>query len=559
MRFTINTIKALFAGIGAAAVVGCSGLPSIDIRRPPEPERVAPIYDQTSQAVRRHLTRPQPVVQPADTAEHWPTTPPGASTYSPWVSTQVIEAGTALPTDVASRDVVINEPHPIPVESMLVRMERVTGTPIRIELDVLTPRESREGAGGSSRMNPAALASMLNRDASGLTQISGPAAALGLQAPGSDVKLSLSYKGKAAGMLDSVATALKARWRYDAKQNQIVFYRYQTKTLRMAALAGTSYTASSVETSSAGAKSTAQFGGQANIWQALTKDLEAQLSPEGRYSVSEATGTVTVNDYPEAVDRIGEFIAKINDGLKTQVAVDVKVYRVFAEDIEQRGINLAGAFRAAGLNVETNGLEFDPTGLASMVLSVPDTATGWMRHIVGSEAMIRSLAQIGRTSTVTEATVNTVNNQPAPLRVGRKINYLRSSTRTTNSAESSTTLEPGEIDAGFHMQVLPHVQDDKNHLMLQVALTLSTLDDLKVFESDGSRIQLPEISSRDFLQRVWMQNGQTLVLAGLQYAEDALKQGGPVTAGMWGLGGNKDKRVSKEMLVITLTPIISGI
>ena len=66
------------------------------------------------------------------------------------------------------------------------------------------------------------------------------------------------------------------------------------------------------------------------------------------------------------------------------------------------------------------------------------------------------------------------------------------------------------------MTVVPNILKD-NNVLLQYNVSLSNIEDIKTFEaSDDTKVQLPEVTSRSFSQKVRMQMGQTLVLGGFE-------------------------------------------
>src|SRR5204863_1303713 len=141
----------------------------------------------------------------------------------------------------------------------------------------------------------------------------------------------------------------------------------------------------------------------------------------------------------------------------------------------------------------------------------------------GSSMIINALSTQGKVRKETSASVATLNHQPVPVQVARQTAYLKSS-QTTISANVGTTtsLSPGVVTSGFTMTVLPNVLDNGT-VMLQFSTDISTLRQITTVSSGGSssssQIQTPEIDTRNFLQRVAMKSGQTLVVSGFEQME----------------------------------------
>src|SRR5205085_6535083 len=150
-------------------------------------------------------------------------------------------------------------------------------------------------------------------------------------------------------------------------------------------------------------------------------------------------------------------------------------------------------------------------GVGNLVLTAPaNSASRW----AGSQAMISALSTQGRVTELTSASVVTLNNQPVPVNVGRRVSYLAASaTSQTANVGSTTSLTPGTVSTGFSMTLVPHIIDGQE-LLLQYAIDLSSLLRIKTISSGGSSIEAPDVSTSSFLQRVRLKSGETLVVAG---------------------------------------------
>jgi type II secretory pathway component GspD/PulD (secretin) len=98
-------------------------------------------------------------------------------------------------------------------------------------------------------------------------------------------------------------------------------------------------------------------------------------------------------------------------------------------------------------------------------------------------------------------------------------------------------------------------------VMMQFYTNISTLDSLNKVSSGTSSssssvsIQVPTVSTRNFLQRVAIKSGETLVISGYEGITDTSSQQGIGTASNYALGGGFDANRAREVLVILLTPI----
>jgi type II secretory pathway component GspD/PulD (secretin) len=73
-------------------------------------------------------------------------------------------------------------------------------------------------------------------------------------------------------------------------------------------------------------------------------------------------------------------------------------------------------------------------------------------------------------------------------------------------------------------------------------------------QSGTSKIESPEIDTRNFLQRVAMKSNETLIISGFEQTDDNLDRQGVGDAGNYALGGGFKAGSNKESIVILITP-----
>lgn len=396
----------------------------------------------------------------------------------------------------------------------------------------------------------------------------------------------IAYSGKLSGLMDILAARYGIFWAPEG-DGGISLFKTKTQSFRLAALPGDSSMSSVVGTQSSsgggggggggGAGAGAAGGAQSvsasaasaeqrsgikfdglSVWKGIEESLKAMLSSEGKVVVTPATGTVTVDDTPPVLEKVSSFIKDQNAALKRQVLLNVRVLTVELNDSDSYGINWDMVYQnistGAGLAIQSaSGLA---SGNSSLAFNIVRTNGLWD----GTKVMLEALSKQGRVSQVTSASIVTINNQPAPLQVGRQRSYLASSTTTigTGGSGNTTTLQPGVVSTGFSMSVLPHILDSEK-LMLQYSADISALIGLVTVTSGQSSIQTPEVDTRNFLQRVMLNNGETLVLTGFeQFGSNGGKQGIGSPDNVL-LGGSVNASQSKNMIVVLIQPIMSSV
>lgn len=378
--------------------------------------------------------------------------------------------------------------------------------------------------------------------------------------------------GSFKNFLDMAAARFGVYWKY--ANGAIQFYHVDSRNFQIHAVPGDStFTAtvnSGAHSSSSGSGSGSSGGGggagsngnsgsnnqntgvssQLSVYDNVSKSIGAMLSSYGRTVSSPATGTITVVDTPDVLERVAAFVEAENASLLRQVAVNVTVLSVTLNDTDQYGIDW---------DLVYNNL-LNKYGVKNTLATMPGTAfsagvINARSKFAGSNLMIKALAEQGKVRRQTTATVVTLNNQPVPVQVATQTSYLQSSQTTTNGLSGTTTsLTPGTVTSGFNMSILPHILSNGT-VMLQFTTDISSLVDLRTVSSGTSSIETPEMQTRNFLQRVAMKSNETLIISGFEQSDENLSRQGVGKAENWLLGGRTKRHSNKEIVVVMITPM----
>jgi type IVB pilus formation R64 PilN family outer membrane protein len=379
------------------------------------------------------------------------------------------------------------------------------------------------------------------------------------------------YEGTVAGLLDSVTRRFDLSW--EEIDGHVLIKRFVTRSFRLVALAGatsgtstisshqsassdaggTGGTSGSGQKVSTGQTATVSFEGL-SPWSAIEATTRNMLTAEGHLSVNPALGTLTVIDRQSAVERVSEFVKSTNNAMGRQVALNVRVYNVQFNDKDQFAIDWSLVNTSLGNSVTlTNASGLAASTGANLGLKI---LSGSGSANAGSSAILSALSSQGRVSQQVSTTLVTLNNQPVPLQVVRQQSYLATIT-TTQSANvgSSTSLTPGQVNAGLDMSFVPHVLDD-GRILLQYTLNLSDIVSIDAFGANGSQIQLPNVNVRSFIQRVSVNSGETLVMSGFEQNNvNDLEQGVGTPQNFLFGGGQKAGR-DRTVVVIVVQPTL---
>ncbi|CAB3772185.1 PilN family type IVB pilus formation outer membrane protein [Paraburkholderia humisilvae] len=384
--------------------------------------------------------------------------------------------------------------------------------------------------------------------------------------------------GSLQGLLDVAAARFGVYWKYS--NGAITFFYTDTRVYQVTAIPGDSKVDTSVVSgsnnsgaaaggmlagggasgSSSGAPTVSSdnttniaMNAQLSVYTGLQSAIKSMLSPAGSVIASPATGSISVTDTPDVLERVGEFIDQQNRVLSRQVLVNVTVLSVTLTADDTFGIDWAAVYQALG--TKFNITNTFPSGIQSAANQFSATVITPSSRASATSAMINVLSEQGTVRRKTSASVTTLNDQPVPVQVAEQQSYLAQvSTFTTANVGSQVSLTPGTVTTGFNLTLLPHILDDGT-VMMQFYTNISSLAALPSFGPPDQQIQLPTVDTRNFLQRVSMKSGQTLVISGYEGVADQNNQQGVGKPSNYLLGGGQSATHSREIIVILISPI----
>jgi len=480
----------------------------------------------------------------------------------PYVDVRPVQSKPRYPASFR-RTVTLNEPLGVAMPVLARRLESMLGIQVEYQAE-LTDRSNENG---SSFAPPPPI----SRDAVNL-----PPLELLLGTP-PKTSIPIAYTGSAVGLFDTIASATESWWRYEPNTQTVQFYRYMVESFRIPAVQGESSSSAKMGgINNSGGSSGGQEGqmlssasaeGNHNtdgsIWKDIEDTLKTLVSEDGDFTSNPVLGTITVRDRPDRMTQIRRWLDETANAMARQVDVEMTIYRVTTRDDDARGVNLFAAFKHTA----------DKYGLMLNGTSGPvDTGSSMLGLIVdgdsrfnGSQIIFEALSSLGQTSVEQSASVMTANNQPAPFKVVRRISYLRQVSQGVSSGglgggtvNTGPTLTPGTIETGLNMYVVPHVQSDGKRLRMKMMASISSLERMSQVGTTENFIQTPETASREFQNEVWINSGETVVLASFHQTDSGLNSRSPLKARWWGAGGSRNASHGREIMVIAIRPVVSA-
>lgn len=370
------------------------------------------------------------------------------------------------------------------------------------------------------------------------------------------------WQGKLSNLLDQISDRFDAEWKYS--DNAIHISQQVVRTFMLHALAGSTDVGGSVKTGETGAsgglpQQSVDSTSKLVVWEEIQKAIETIIGNKARASYSPATGTVTVAGSPSAVSATEQYLRLQNKMRLRRVSLEAKVLSVQLSKAYNNNFDLDLVIRNSfGGNqpfvfssAKASGTDVGRTIQAGVLRAVPDALGG---NKSSAQVVINALDAVSNHVAVEySGSLVTLSDQPAPLQVATKRSYVaRVSGSSTADGAASTTLEPGTIDIGLSMNLLPRVIE-QDRIMLRIALGITDLVQLREFSSGGSSLQLPEIDTTGFLQNAVLRSGETLVLAGFEKKSANDTQNGVGHPANWLMGGGEKYGNGREIRILLIT------
>lgn len=402
----------------------------------------------------------------------------------------------------------------------------------------------------------------------------------------------VKYSGALSGLLNYLSNRFNVYWRY--KDGIITFFTQETRVFTIYALPTDTTLSASMTGATMGdnggggnANSNLSVSTDLKVWEGIEEGVKQVVGDKGKLSFSKVAGTITVTASPYIIRKVAGYVANWNEKLSRQVAITVRIYQVTLTNSDNYGLDIAAAFNSSLMNATLGGAASiaeggtSGTGSLAMTLLKP-------KKFKNSKAIIQALSTQGKTALLTSSSVTTLNNKVAPVQISTSKNYLKEITvSSSGSGEDRTTDTDYSVDTlnyGFTMEILPRILD-QGRLIVLFNLSITDLVDMteqKIVssttgdsdsgntgtgtetgtdssssteaETETTKLQLPTMKMRGFVQEIAMRSGQTLVLSGFEDLSESTNTSGIGRAKMGLLGGTAINETNRNVLVITMTP-----
>lgn len=321
------------------------------------------------------------------------------------------------------------------------------------------------------------------------------------------------------------------------------------------------------------------------ITDALTADL-------GSVRTDERTNKVIVRDLPYKIEEFEELISAF-DSKTREVIIEAKIVEVTLNDDFAFGISWERIFNTSTRNIQLLGTfpfsapsgttgnygklsigtwrpgfyteEYKATGKTGEQIVTKESET-W--HEGGldprqTQQILTFLKSIGKVKIISSPRIAVCNNEEAQIMVGTRQPYA-TSTISQSETTATTSWNAEFVDLGVTLTVTPTINKSgfvKMHIKPEVS-TLTGWFEIQD-EAGTAQIKLPEVDTSNAETDVLIQDGRTIIIAGLiKDREYKRERKVPVLGDIPVLGSlfkSKATGTETKELVVFLTPhIISG-
>ncbi len=236
---------------------------------------------------------------------------------------------------------------------------------------------------------------------------------------------------------------------------------------------------------------------------------------------------------PQNMMRVMRMVIDKLDIRPAQVLVEAAIVEIDESKMKQLGIQWG-----TRLNVNTGGL-----------------GIGFI-HNGDISALVTALAQDGATDILSTPNIIVMDNQPADIKVGKKVPFVVGSyaTNSTGALDNPYTITKREY-VGLELKVTPQINQG-NAVLLKIDQGNESIDDSSPNSTTGN----PTTNESTIKTSVMVNNGEILVLGGLMSNQmEQVLHKFPILGDLPGVGilfRSKEHEMQKKNLMVFLRPVI---
>ncbi len=279
----------------------------------------------------------------------------------------------------------------------------------------------------------------------------------------------------------------------------------------------------------------------------------------GSISADERSNQVFVRVFPGRHDEVEKIIKSLDEPTK-EVLIEARVLQIILKPNYDVGVDWTG-------QIKNNGKEkisFKDINLNDSALSSSDNLSSTFGRIgVGSigaddfAIALRSMQAVSDTKILSSPQILCTNNEEAKIHIGDTVPYIIGT--TVGTANPVVSDDVRFIDVGLKLSVIPTINDDgmvTMRLRPEISSIVGTI-------SSANSSKIPQINKTEVETSVMVQDGQTIIMAGLRKEDKAhTKKGLPVLMNLPYVGNlfsrTSDSITSTEIVILITPHIVKG-
>ena len=300
---------------------------------------------------------------------------------------------------------------------------------------------------------------------------------------------------------------------------------------------GASTTSGGTSQTSGGENASAESGmkiettDEVKFWEELDLELQRVLNRPGDIYKAESpiinknAGLITVTATGKQINRLENYLKKLQDKVKLQVLIDVQLLAVTMNEGRSTGIDWKQLYALQNVELSVNyiGKSNVTKWTDNAIEEIGDQAKNAASLVTikggGSlNEVIKFLQTQGDVNSISNPKVLTLNNQPALITAGTEYFYkIKESTNQQGTGGGVAATTQNEIVqsvfAGVLLDITPEISDN-NTITLKINPSLS--ETRTTMKTDSStRTMPPDLNRRQLSSVVTVKDGNRIILGGL--------------------------------------------
>ncbi len=242
----------------------------------------------------------------------------------------------------------------------------------------------------------------------------------------------------------------------------------------------------------------------------IYQDSDSYNPKHPRIIINKGAGLITISGSSTQLQRAEEYINALQERLSKQVQIDVQIFTIDHTDTNTIGVNW-GKLYELGINTQN---------ATSPIFSSTSSGLNYGVYLFGQDLsigqIVQFLSEYGKTKSISNPKIITLNNQPAIISVGNVIRYSQSliyQTSTNSSTIQNTGYQYPSVFSGVLLDVTPSIL--QNEIILKINPSITAAKDASIENQANALSSPPNLSTNQLSSIVRIQDKQKVILGGL--------------------------------------------